>query len=585
MRLFTRRAPPPMGEGYEYCRSKDGLILARPFPARELAYRKENDPKRDATWGQLTTAAQIGALRNYLELAQRVGAPHSDGLLLGSLLLLVEPMMLDAQPSDRLDDPEKLRLGQRIANGIAKVWCNRVSQRQEERYWEAAGRVPPQRAAWSSDRGFAFMRVAGMVPFLLREAGSEADVAACCDIGQLNARLGAAVLANAIHTRRVYIVPSTAFELLSQLVTRTDLEHPHRPRFLATCSAVFLRDDAGYLVPLAIGIDGRSVFPDQGNMWRRAKLHFQVAESLYHTFVAHLPQTHFLLEPVIIATHREFGMARPNHPVFRLLEPHTAGTIAVNYVTEQTAFAEDTPFAEFIACTHASTMKMAAAAFDERAKAFTTHFDTGLPSDTTLVHPFRDDYTDLRECLRVWVAAFIRLHYVDDNAVANDAALMRWSTELRCYVPGFPEVDTIECLVHALRTIVELASLQHAAIHFPQTDIGRFSVVAPYFASDLPPTSDPSLEARLDPLASLPDIHAAAWQSFVLGQAEVRWRTLDALQIRSTSAAERDAATRLHQDLDRIDRKIQDRNAALVRDGLWSYEYLRPRNVPCSVNT
>lgn len=599
MALF-RRAPESASD-YDY--EHDGeLVFAKRMLDAELRYRRDpdwRDPRM--SWGRASTAGQLRTLEHYLALTHRL-AKGDDGVL-ASVLGLAKHLHIHAQKA-RLpgDDPEKLRQGQRLVTGIGRVWCARAPKVEEEHYWGVAGARLHQALfdRWNSDEGFAFMRVAGLCPMLLRPAVDEADLGQCCDIEKVRAHVGAPALAAALSERRVHVIPRAAYQLARTNLRRgNDLAHPRLPRYLSAPTAVFMRksSDAQTLVPVGIDFDGHTVCRGESE-WDRAKVHFQVADCMHHTYAAHLPQSHFVMEPIVIATRRCFVGADEHHPVARLLRPHMVGTIAVNHLTRATALCRDTPFSEFIASTFESTLSMAQASFRSRAAQFSTHYDRwsdepGSPvPDDGLVHPFRDDYRTLRECLDEWVAGILEVHFRDDASVASDSALARWGDEIRGEdkgtISGFPQLRSRADLQSAVRTIIEIASIQHAAIHFPQTDLGRFAIVAPFYARE-PPPSRHDRPGAIKRLATLPDIHAAAWQSFVLGQADVRWRTLDRLTIdfdhdSERAASERGADERRRRRITAISARIEARNQQLQSLGLWPYVHLLPSNIPCSVN-
>jgi hypothetical protein len=180
------------------------------------------------------------------------------------------------------------------------------------------------------------------------------------------------------------------------------------------------------------------------------------------------------------------------------------------------------------------------------------------------------------------------VHYPTDDDVRLDRALQCWARELRNpaqgRLVGLWNLDSVGALEHLLTTIIQIATLQHAAFHFPQTDLGRLAYVIPFYAADVPPGQAMAHEGDLRVVDSFPDLHAAAWQSFVLGQSDLRWGTLNFLEQRF-EGRESALAKRLSRRLEAAENGIRVRNAGLVRDGLTPYPYLRPSQTPCSINT
>jgi arachidonate 15-lipoxygenase len=450
-----------------------------------------------------------------------------------------------------------------------------------------------------SDRIFAHLRLAGMNPVLVETATDIGLVSACAHLSEVRAefeRAGHGSLERAIDERRVTVLGPTAYDPLRVLRAAVEPEHPHQRRFFCRPTAVFVRRaDEAHLRPVAIRCDPDfdTIRPLHGQIWERAKLHVQVADSLYQTFVSHLPQTHFIMEAVALATRRALGFGRTgsNHPIRRLLEPHLQGTMAVNRVARRTLLDGSSSFLEFVACDVHSTRALLSDAFTSRAATFQTTFEAGAIDqvDPGLVYPYRDDTARLRPVLREWIEAYVRRHYRNGNAeVARDRPLQAWARELVHHqhgrLPGVGKVETVDRLVEVLHTTISLATLQHSAFHFPQTDLGRLAYVIPFYAADVPPGQAMQHEGGLRRLDSLPDLHAAAWQSFILGQSTLRWGTLADLPSHF-EGEDREAAETTWRKLEAAEAELVLRDAALQRDGLTPYPYLRPSTVPCSINT
>jgi len=56
-------------------------------------------------------------------------------------------------------------------------------------------------------------------------------------------------------------------------------------------------------------------------------MHIVSSDAQIHEMIVHLGLTHFLMEPIIIGTFRQFDSS---HVVFKILKPHMRQTIAIN---------------------------------------------------------------------------------------------------------------------------------------------------------------------------------------------------------------------------------------------------------------
>lgn len=569
----------------------------------ELHYRTDTEVARQRVqWRSCTLDAQVASLGPYIDGALQ--AAGASGAAFRASLRMLRWVLGRFNPDiDLPDAPAKLLSSQRIANGVAKLAYAKQRERRASDYalhW-------PRPASWEgiderSDAVFAHLRVAGMHPLTLRRPHDVADVLACADRAAVEQIVGTSIDAA---LDRLFIIPPDAYaharRWQAERLTGIEPEHPHRPRFLRFPTGVF-EASRGALRPVALrfGPTHRTITPLDDNAWQRAKLHANAADAVFQTYVRHIPQTHFIMESITVATRIVFGFSpgprdrSADHPIARLLEPHLEGTVAVNATARGTLLRHSSPFCEFIAPDVHSVVELATSAFCERASDFRTAWSAELVQSSSSFHsPFATDFARLADVLRRWVEGWVAAHYATDDDVRADRVLQRWAALLRSKdhgggnLPGFPPPSSLDQLVTGLATIVQLATIQHGAFHFPQTDIGRSAWLSPFYAAEVEPgIAPPALEAAITALDTLPELHPLAWQSFVLGQSDVRWRTLPCLLDHPAlaSAAGRPHAEQLRNDLLAVEAEITARNAKLRALGLPPYEYLLPSKVPCSIN-
>jgi len=77
--------------------------------------------------------------------------------------------------------------------------------------------------------------------------------------------------------------------------------------------------------------------------WLFAKMHAAQADGQQHQLIAHLLETHLVLETTIIASHRAL---RKQHLVMRLLQQHFNGTMAINNFGRMTLVSDVNPFVD-----------------------------------------------------------------------------------------------------------------------------------------------------------------------------------------------------------------------------------------------
>jgi hypothetical protein len=593
-------------EPYAY-KEVGGVLFVEHLPPEELEYRlvepdgtrwkgKPDEEPPPTTWAGRAIDTQLKALGRYQGFAT-----SGSGALpwLGKALDLFRRFVRKTRWKLAFpDDGPALRQGQRIVTAAGKVGFTHLRGPTEDTYLAGAGSPFADDRRWLSDEVFAHLRLAGMNPNLVERTGDLERVRQCADLEVVRRELGGDDLDDALAEERIFIVDPEAFELLRDVPAASDFEHPQHRRFACAPTAVFVRDaDSRFLRPLAIRCGDESRFrtlgPADGELWTRAKIHYAVAEGTYQTYVSHQPQTHFFMELIAIASRRTFRHF-PQHPLAAFLEPHIEGVMAVNSISRATLYAEDSPFDEFIAFEPAEVQQLVKAAYAEGRERVSP-----LPVPELgpgLCFPFGDDYRRLEELLRRWAGAFVDAHW-STASLADDDAVEMWVEELRCKAGlELDPITTPDALTRLLGHIVCIATIQHAAFHFPQSDLGRCAAITPLYAADLPPgdrMADAEVDARIPALKSLPDVHAAGWQAFVLNEADVHWRTLRELtrhpriaELCANNSALSQAAADLDRGLDESDREIDIRNAMLEAAGLPRYEYLRAScQIICSPNT
>ncbi len=353
----------------------------------------------------------------------------------------------------------------------------------------------------------------------------------------------------------------------------------------------------GDLRPVAIQCGQRPgprtpiITPADGTAWKMARVVFNTADGNQHQAVTHLARTHLVAEQLVMATRRQFA---PHHPLRVLMDPHFEGTLSINDAAQARLIAPGGGVDIVLAGTIESSRAAAAAGF----AAF--DFAEALPArdlaqrglddhDRLPVHPYRDDALAIWGAIRSWVQGYLSLYYPNNAAVAGDAELQAWATEVAApdggRLGGFDPPRTVDSLGDTVAMVLFTASAQHAAVNFPQFDVVSWAAGFP-LANFAPPPSSVVANAR-DLYALLPPLDIAQFQLDLghllgtlhhtrLGEYPRRWAGLKGWFQDPRVAA---PLGRYRRELERLEGEIVRRV-----DGICPYHHLRPSLIPQSIN-
>jgi arachidonate 15-lipoxygenase len=336
--------------------------------------------------------------------------------------------------------------------------------------------------------------------------------------------------------------------------------------------------------------------------WLACKLVVQVSDAILHESIYHLGRTHLLMEVVVCATHRALYTW---HPLFVLLKPHFYGTAFINTLAVRFLIAPDGVLDSITAPSIMKFAQMAADSITDHANP-NVSFNNWMPdvemerrgvlNAKQLHFPYRDDSIRLWNAILKWVEGYISFYYKSDEDVVNDTELTDWCKEITSKncgnMPGFGNtadgrITTVDYLVRAVSMIIFTASVQHAAVNFPQSSLMEFSPAMPLNAyaavtSERPFSSEEDWVKQM-----MPDLKSAANQlnlTAVLGS--LRYTALGEYSA-SLSPAPKPVAHALAEfqaELGAIGASIQKRNLEERYAGLPAYDYLVPKNIPQSIN-
>lgn len=521
---------------------------------------------------------------------------------------------------------EFMAVSKRVEDAIA---CDRVckkfdEQRQEattfnrsEQFAERDQRLQPYRNIFSGldtpqitkcfmhDRIFARLRVAGYNPTSLHRLDTEQLP---FDIQPDRMPFPGDTIEKAIAEKRFYYV---CYRSLLNIKQRTDLP---QQKMYATQSIFAIPPGGGELAPVAIKVwrskdDAEVAYPMRdgdtlSTRWAIAKLAVNQNDATHHELVAHLGRTHFFMERFIAATHRQLP---PRHPIYRLLIAHFEGTCFINTMADAdliseagdvtTVFAGDREHVLQWTMEEVNRLNFNDMMPDEELKkrGLQIEFDEDDASQQQpLIAPYRDDALRHFKAMVEWAGEYLDIYYKKDSDLGKDHRLQLWIEELihpqLGNTRGFGDhgdgkVHTKAYLARALSLIMFTASVQHAAVNFPQKAYMSYApAVAGALYKDPPKEVEKSDVNRwllmLTPsniaLAQVRVLHVIGELKHTgLGEyPKVEWKAWGAL-------------IRYRAKLRRIGKSIAQRERE--EEQIWGdaglkYEFLHPNNVPRSIN-
>lgn len=439
---------------------------------------------------------------------------------------------------------------------------------------------PPAAKVWAEDWYFAYQRLAGCNPVVIRRASLE-DLGARFPVddaflAKTLAWFGApsTTLAQLADAGQLFL---TDYRILEG-VPPGSWDSGRRRKYLWAPLGLFAwlpahgARPAG-LMPIAVQcfqqhdpIEAPLFGPFDGVRWQMAKMVLQVADTHDHGIVRHLGLCHIIMEAVTVCLFRNLA---PAHPLRVLLEPHVEFTLATNEITADSTINPGGVTVTLQSNTFAGTFMIlhrALDAFDWDAECPDKRFALqGLADRKALpVHPFRDDELSCWEAILEFAQGYVTHCYPSDEAVRTDRELQGFVAELGAHVGGrvngVPPVKTRAEAARFVASIIERATTYHNAINYSVFPYMGFVAGMPLGAYAPAPTARPATHA--DFLSMLPPQHLA------LGQMSDYWTISGLLMTRLgdygrdyfQDPAARALAERFAERLRTIDEEIAKRN-------------------------
>ena len=455
------------------------------------------------------------------------------------------------------------------------------------------------------DDSFAYMRVGGPNPMLIRKAAALPAKFPLSDAQYRQVMGNGDSLAEAAASGRLYLLD---YEGLGGMAPAGPVDKPLTGTGYGYAPiALFARPKAGRsLVPVAIqcGQDPslsprvlRAGDPSSGEAywaWQSAKTAVQVADFNYHEMFVHLGRTHLMSEAFAMATQRQLANA---HPLNRLLAPHLEGAMFINESATLIIMGQLTTGDTILAAPIEALQRECG-----RDRLACDFYDSMLPSDLRARgvddasqlpdYPYRDDALLVWNAIQQWAGDYVATYYANDGDVTGDYELKAWASELAASgrIKGFRPITTRSQLALVMTAIIFNASAQHAAVNFPQSALMTY---APFYAgtggAPAPTAAAGQSEASWSQM--LPSRLAAQEQILlfhILGGVyyrmlgEYRDNAFPYLPVLLDPAitAPGGPLERFRNALAGVEATIRQRNLARTRP----YEYLLPSRIPSSTN-
>eukprot|EP01116_Phalansterium_solitarium_P010465 TRINITY_DN2526_c0_g1_i5.p1 TRINITY_DN2526_c0_g1~~TRINITY_DN2526_c0_g1_i5.p1 ORF type:complete len:1551 (-),score=496.26 TRINITY_DN2526_c0_g1_i5:713-5365(-) len=471
--------------------------------------------------------------------------------------------------------------------------------------------VPSVVRRWKQDVEFARQFLAGANPTTIRHVTDARPLPAALNlsspvIDRINREVlrGNGTFESLRRAGRLFFVD---YEILEGIISYED-------RVFFPAIAVFYLDDTRTLMPLLIQLTrtarASEVFmpSDEPLVWLFAKMHVAHADGLISESIEHLLNVHLMLEPLIVAFHRQLSTS---HPVYRLVDPHMHQTLAINDFGRSTMIAEGGLWDKLFGPGMNGGFELMQAAYrvyNHSARSFPVELQLrgfgpvdqpGSASDPLPGYHYRDDGFKLWNAIRDYVSEVLSSPDIYGGTpqqsawkIAADAQLAALWRELsdpaRVFVPGLPSLGSLEDLVDFVSTFIFTATVHHGAVSQGQYDYCAFAPNRPLLMTKpMPHRREDVTEAYI--MSALPNE----------AQAKETLLTMHLLSFPPTATGEgmeqtvercllhlddevfyKEPYRKLKQRLDIIETQIEERNRQLE----VPYTYMLPHNIPGSTD-
>ncbi len=477
---------------------------------------------------------------------------------------------------------------------------------------------------WEEDVEFGKQFLQGLNPVLIRKC-TDKDIATNGKLPVTEAHLKPYLgndfsLTSALEKGKLYFLD---YEFFGDIIDFK--QEDQLGRYTSSPLCLFYLNEQEQLLPVAIKVKQKynpntDPYPEiltpksSPTEWKAAKLAVAATDIAYQGIIAHLLDTHLVIEVCTVSTYRTLS---PDHILYQLLRPHFFNTLAINYMARSTFLGRGGFFDSTGALGYTSSNELLSRAYWGKGlvtdyegepwefykKALPYSLESRGVKDLPNYY-YKDDALLMWDATKKYVSDVLKNHYKDNQAVENDAQLQAWKNELISPDAGTikgllpPEkanqltgkLNNVDDIIEIVTTIIFLATTQHAAVNFGQYDYGAWVANMPFalykpFSSIYEVNTEEEREKIL--LQWLPDRQQTIKQIVLVKVLTLlppyTSKSLLTLPNLLTKDSDKQAFKDFRKRLKEIEAQLKERNKQLKKEGKVPYVYLLPSHIPQSI--
>jgi arachidonate 15-lipoxygenase len=254
--------------------------------------------------------------------------------------------------------------------------------------------------------------------------------------------------------------------------------------------------------------------------WQLAKYIVAAAHFMNHQMIAHLADTHLVIEAITIATRNQLS---EEHCVYKLLSPHFEGTLPINALAVTKLIRPGEAVDRLVGTNFDSNIHIVKNArlnsYNFREYYLPTRLkNRGVDNTEVLKHyPYRDFGTLIWNSIQSFVTGYLNVYYPHNESVEKDSKLQNWCREINLLgkINGFsktPEkILSKEELIGILTMVIYTAGPNHSAVNFAQKSDMSYLPASP-LSGYIPAPKKGQQISQADIAAFLPPIDVALRQ-------------------------------------------------------------------------
>ena len=453
---------------------------------------------------------------------------------------------------------------------------------------------PDFRENFRDDFYFGRQCVAGTNPVMIEGVNEQNPLPATFRPDPAALDLDGKTLEQAMAQDRLYMLN---YAMLKPLTTSPGTVDGIR-KYLKAPIALFYLQDNRHLRPLAVQMDvteatgpGNRIYtPADGQQWKLARTCVMTADATVHDLWIHATQIHYVMESVIMVSHRQLAK---QHPLMVLLAPHLRYTLSVNV---QPLYQPNSlgkrlfDYSNMFACSNAALiefMGQGMRAYSFRDRRFPTDIRNRHVQNPLLDYPYRDGGAPLWDLLQSFAREYVGVYYRTDEDVLNDYELQAWASELggdrhtgKCGLNDFPtRLTTPDEVAEIIGHILFICTAHHSTIHYPQYQYAGYPPNMPsslYQSPEIPP-EEYQTEAQF--VRFFPNFRMALNQVLVYYLVCFRVNRMDEYDLLSFDRRSAPVIKRHREKLRELSRKYREKE----KHERLRYPFMDPLQVPASV--